>query len=48
MPVPRSGVMFGGKIFPNGVSSAAPPANGRPPGAVWHETQSAAWEIYLP
>jgi hypothetical protein len=42
MPVALSGVMLVEKTVPNGVSMARPPANGTPPSAVWHATQSAA------
>src|SRR5262249_23755675 len=48
IPVAISGVMFGPSSVPNGVSSAAPPANGLPPGAVWQPMQSPATARYRP
>src|SRR5262249_50000341 len=48
IPVATSGVMFGPSSVPNGVSSAAPPANGLPPGAVWQPMQSPATARYRP
>src|SRR5215469_1678910 len=48
IPVATSGVMFGPINAPKGVSSAAPPANGLPSGAVWQETQSPTTARYRP
>src|SRR6516225_9845885 len=46
IPVATSGVIFGPSSVPNGVSSAAPPANGLPPGTVWQPMQSPATARY--
>jgi hypothetical protein len=42
MPCVLDGVILLEKILPNGESIGRPPAIGRPPGAVWQATQSAA------
>src|ERR1700736_257692 len=48
IPVAISGVIFGPTNAPNGVSSAVPPANGLPAGAVWQPTQSPSTARYRP
>src|SRR3954464_5095116 len=40
--------MFGVTRFPKGVVNVSPPANGCPPGLVWHPPQSPRIERYRP
>src|ERR1700722_10646854 len=48
MPVFGSGVILVPKMAPNGVFSRYPPANGCPPGWVWHAAQCPAAERASP
>jgi len=48
MPVFGSGVILVPKMAPNGVFSRYPPANGCPPGWVWHDAQCPAAERASP
>src|SRR5690348_7207608 len=48
MPALFEGVMLVATMSPTGVGTTTPPANGFPPGAVWHAVQSAAMARYSP
>src|SRR5580692_8673974 len=48
MPVFRSGVIFVPKMAPKGVFIRYPPANGCPPGLVWHAAQCPTAERASP